>query len=59
MNDAQLDALVLPILETKYELGLFDHPYVDEIEGGGDVDAAGRVGAGAQGGGPVDGAAEE
>ena len=30
VNDAQLDALVLPILETKYELGLFDHPYVDE-----------------------------
>ena len=22
---------VLPILELKYELGLFDHPYVDEI----------------------------
>jgi beta-glucosidase len=22
--------MVLPILETKYELGLFDHPYVDE-----------------------------
>jgi beta-glucosidase len=30
VNDAQLDALVLPILETKYELGLFEHPYVDE-----------------------------
>lgn len=30
VNDAQLDAMVLPILETKYELGLFDHPYVDE-----------------------------
>jgi beta-glucosidase len=30
VNDAQLDALVLPILETKYELGLFDHPYLDE-----------------------------
>lgn len=25
----QLDAAVLPILETKYQLGLFDHPYVD------------------------------
>lgn len=30
VNDAQLDALALPILETKYELGLFEHPYVDE-----------------------------
>ena len=30
VNDAQLDAMVLPILETKYELGLFDHPYTDE-----------------------------
>ena len=30
VNDTQLDALVLPVLETKYELGLFDHPYVDE-----------------------------
>ena len=30
VNDAQLDALVLPILEAKYELGLFEHPYVDE-----------------------------
>jgi len=27
---AQLDAMVLPILEAKYKLGLFDHPYVEE-----------------------------
>jgi beta-glucosidase len=27
---AQLDAAVLPILEAKYRLGLFDNPYVDE-----------------------------
>jgi len=27
---AQLDEAVLPILEIKYQLGLFDHPYVDE-----------------------------
>jgi beta-glucosidase len=32
VNDAQLDALVLPILETKFELGLFEHPYVDETK---------------------------
>ncbi|WP_348263548.1 beta-glucosidase BglX [Telmatobacter sp. DSM 110680] len=30
VKEAQLDAAVLPILEVKYELGLFDHPYVDE-----------------------------
>jgi beta-glucosidase len=33
---SQLDELVLPILEAKYELGLFDNPYVDESK----VDAA-------------------
>jgi len=26
----QIDAAVLPILETKFRLGLFDHPYIDE-----------------------------
>jgi beta-glucosidase len=30
VTEAQLDAAVLPILEIKYELGLFDNPYVDE-----------------------------
>jgi len=30
VSEAQLDVAVLPILETKYKLGLFDHPYVDE-----------------------------
>ena len=30
ITQAQLDASVLPILETKYRLGLFEHPYVDE-----------------------------
>ncbi len=30
VSEAQIDAAVLPILEAKYELGLFDHPYVDE-----------------------------
>jgi len=33
---AQLDAAVLPILEAKIRLGLFEHPYVDESK----VDAA-------------------
>jgi beta-glucosidase len=26
----QVDAMVLPILAAKYQIGLFDHPYVDE-----------------------------
>jgi len=30
--EAQLDAAVLPILEAKYQLGLFDNPYVDETK---------------------------
>ena len=30
VSETQLDEAVLPILEVKYELGLFDHPYVDE-----------------------------
>jgi beta-glucosidase len=30
VTEARLDAAVLPILEAKYQLGLFDNPYVDE-----------------------------
>jgi beta-glucosidase len=30
ITEAQLDAAVMPILESKLKLGLFDHPYVDE-----------------------------
>ena len=30
VSEAQLDAAVMPILEAKYQLGLFGHPYVDE-----------------------------
>ncbi|HEY1577368.1 MAG TPA: beta-glucosidase BglX [Terracidiphilus sp.] len=30
ITQARLDAAVLPILEAKYRLGLFDNPYVDE-----------------------------
>jgi len=30
VTDAQLDDAVLPILAVKYQIGLFDHPYVDE-----------------------------
>jgi beta-glucosidase len=32
VTQAQLDRSVLPILEAKYRLGLFDHPYVDEAK---------------------------
>ncbi len=28
----QIDALVLPLLETKYKLGLFENPYADEAK---------------------------
>jgi beta-glucosidase len=28
--EAQLDEAVMPILEAKYQLGLFDNPYIDE-----------------------------
>ena len=30
LKEAELDGAVLPILEAKYKLGLFDRPYVDE-----------------------------
>jgi beta-glucosidase len=30
ISEADLDRAVLPILELKYQLGLFDNPYVDE-----------------------------
>jgi beta-glucosidase len=29
VSEGYLDQMVLPILEAKYDLGLFDHPYVD------------------------------
>ncbi len=32
VKEAQLDAAVLPILQVKYQLGLFDHPYTDETK---------------------------
>jgi beta-glucosidase len=36
LNDHDLDQAVLPLLRTKFQLGLFEHPYVDESK----VDAA-------------------
>lgn len=32
VSQTQLDDAVLPILALKYQLGLFDHPYVDEAK---------------------------
>jgi beta-glucosidase len=32
VKEAEVDELVLPILEAKYALGLFEHPYVDEAK---------------------------
>ena len=32
ISQAQLDAAVLPILEVKFQMGLFDHPYVDDTK---------------------------
>jgi beta-glucosidase len=42
VSQAQIDAAVLPILEIKYQIGLFDHPYVDESAVATDASAAGR-----------------
>ena len=30
VSESYIDQMVLPILEAKYDLGLFNHPYVDE-----------------------------
>jgi beta-glucosidase len=30
VSEASMDQMVLPILEAKYDLGLFDHPYADD-----------------------------
>jgi beta-glucosidase len=42
VSRAQVDAAVLPILEIKYQIGLFDHPYVNESGGATDVTAESR-----------------
>lgn len=40
---AQIDAAVLPILEVKYQIGLFDHPYADTAGAAAEVTASGRA----------------
>src|ERR1700736_3239335 len=42
VSQAQIDTAVLPILEIKYQIGLFDHPYVDESAVATDASAGGR-----------------
>ena len=32
VSEKYLDEMVLPVLETKYDLGLFEHPYVEEAK---------------------------
>jgi beta-glucosidase len=40
---AQIDAAVLPILEIKYAIGLFEHPYVTDSSSGADISADARA----------------
>ncbi|MDQ6871229.1 MAG: beta-glucosidase BglX [Gemmatimonadota bacterium] len=42
VSRAQIDAAVLPILEVKFQIGLFDHPYANGSEVGAGVTAVGR-----------------
>lgn len=43
VSQAQIDAAVLPILEIKYQMGLFEHPYAAESSGATEVTAEGRA----------------
>ncbi len=42
VSPAQIDSAVLPILDVKFRIGLFDHPYASESDSGTDVSAEGR-----------------
>jgi beta-glucosidase len=42
VTTAQIDAAVLPILELKLQIDLFDHPYADETPAAADISAEGR-----------------
>ena len=42
VSQAQIEAAVLPILEVKFQIGLFDHPFANEPEVGAGVTAEGR-----------------
>ena len=43
ISRAQIDSAVLPILEVKYRIGLFDHPYASDANASGDVSPEGRA----------------
>ena len=43
VTQAQIDAAVLPVLEIKYQIGLFDHPYIDESAVATDASPEGRA----------------
>jgi len=42
VSPAQIEAAVLPILEVKFQIGLFDHPYASGSAAANDVSAEGR-----------------
>jgi beta-glucosidase len=42
VSQTLIDAAVLPILEVKFQIGLFDHPYASQSEIGADVSADAR-----------------
>ena len=42
VSTAQIDAAVLPILEVKLQIGLFEHPYSSEAAGATELSAEGR-----------------
>ena len=42
VSPAWIDAAVLPILEVKFQIGLFDHPYANESDGAADASAEDR-----------------
>ncbi len=43
VSEAQIDSAVLPILELKYQIGLFDHPYANASAGATEVTAESRA----------------
>jgi beta-glucosidase len=43
VSEAQIDSAVLPILEIKYQIGLFDNPYVNAEPGATKVTTEGRA----------------
>ncbi len=59
ITEAQLDAMVRPMLVAKFKLGLFENAYVDESKIAGVLNDPASAAARARGGAEVDGAAEE